>query len=76
MSERFLEAALRPWIDSNKNFVNKKKLFGYIPFRDYKTDFWQSSTWPCYGLWSFQNEFQLVSHIHNTIKLKNSLFPH
>ena len=22
--ERFLEAALRPWIDSDKNFVNKK----------------------------------------------------
>ena len=28
MSERFLEAALRPWIDSNKNFVNKKNCLG------------------------------------------------
>ena len=26
--ERFLEAALRPWIDSDKNFVNKKNCLG------------------------------------------------
>ena len=38
--ERFLEAALRPWMVSDKNFVDKKKLLRYIPFKDYKTDFW------------------------------------
>ena len=26
--ERFLEAALRPWIDSDKNFVDKKNCLG------------------------------------------------
>ena len=38
--ERFLEAALRPWMDSDKNFVDKKKLLRYIPFKNDKTDFW------------------------------------
>ena len=39
MSERFLEAALRPRMDSDKNFV-LKKLLRYIPFKGYKTDVW------------------------------------
>ena len=39
--ERFSEAALRPSIDSDKNSVNKKECGGiYVPFKDYKTDFW------------------------------------
>ena len=28
MSERFLEAALRPWIDLDKNFVDKENCLG------------------------------------------------
>jgi hypothetical protein len=72
MSERFLEAALRSWIDLDKNFVDKENCLGIYLLKVIKQIFGKVH----HGLWSFQNEFQLALHIHNTIKLKNSLFPH
>jgi len=59
--ERFLEAALRPWIDSDKNFVDKKNCLGIYLLKVIKQIFGKVH----HGLWSFQNEFQLALHIHN-----------